>query len=121
MVKNKDLCKNHIKNICDGSPCKSCPVREITIMTKNDSDNDRINEVIISELHTIRRELEKLNHTINGNGQPGLKTRIAVLENNSKTKNQGLSTNLVIISIILSAEILLITMALNSEVIYTIE
>lgn len=103
MAKNKDLCKNHIENIHNGTPCDSCPVNEIKIMARNDSDNSAINDVIVSELHTIRRELEQLNHTINGNGQPGLKTRIAVLENHSKTKNQGLSTNLVIISIILSS------------------
>jgi hypothetical protein len=64
---------------------------------------DKSQDIIISELHTIRQELEKLNHTINGNGKPGLKTRIALLENSIKIKTQGLSTNLVIVSIITSS------------------
>jgi len=97
------VCHDHLERIERSDPCETCPSKQLTSVNHAKTSDISFQKIITTELHSIHRELEKLNHLIHGNGEPGIKTRIALIENSINQRHQGVGTNLVIISILVSS------------------
>ena len=97
------LCHDHFDRLVQGNVCESCPSipeHEAVIRFMNDqltetaADDHGMIRAIWTEVRSIRTlctnfdsRLQECEHTIHGNGAPGLKTKMAVLESQS-TENK---------------------------------
>lgn len=88
-----DLCHDHFERLVDGNTCATCPSRhknESVVRAMSavlEADGDKVLSAVVNELKTIRAALaenQKLVRTLTdkmqGNGKPGIETRLALLE-----------------------------------------
>lgn len=110
-----DLCHDHFERLIEDNPCHTCPSqaenREAVIAISNalGSDTDRANQAIVTELRSIRtaqsdmsKRLTSLEHVIRGNGEPGIATRVRVIEELRESQSKNTGTWIAIIGTILA-------------------
>lgn len=117
-----DLCHDHFERLIEDNPCATCPSqaenREAVIAISNalGSDTNRANQAIVTELRSIRtaqaaqaeldrgmsKRIESLEHLIRGNGEPGLATRVRVIEELRESQSKNTGTWIAIIGTILA-------------------
>ena len=110
-----DLCPDHFERLIEGNPCATCPSRAenkdavVAIATALGSDIDRANQAIVTELRSMRtaqadtcKRLESLEHVIRGNGEPGLATRVRVIEELRESQGKNTGTWMAIVSAVIA-------------------
>lgn len=106
------LCNDHFERLVRGNVCESCPSipeHEAVIRFMSEqlnqaaTDDTGMIRAIWTEVRSIRTlctdfhtRIEECEHTIHGNGNPGLKTQMAVLESQS---NENKHRPMMIVSI----------------------
>ena len=96
MTKEKlkvDLCHDHFQRVVEKRVCHTCPSaieNEAAVMALaklNDAHDDDKLRAIISETQSIRRaqsqlfkQIEKIDHTLHGNGKAGMQDRLTIME-----------------------------------------
>lgn len=97
-----ELCNDHFERLCTSSVCVTCPskieneaaVRALAAL-HDKSESDKLTAIVV-ELRSLRRsnghifkELEKIDHKVNGNGKDGLDQRMTVLETKIAISSQN--------------------------------
>ena len=105
------LCHDHFDRI-PHDPCSSCPsVKQhedvCKILSRQDLEDTPMNRMMLGEVRSIRmvlegfdgrfkqldEKVEEFDHAIHGNGNPGMKTELAVIRE-AVNENKGRALNL---------------------------